>query len=329
MITKKSFIFLFLIAFTANACAQNTALVFTEYGSKAYSSKSNKLYKKTLLEGGLKHADLLYTCYVKDSEDSEIDCSTFDSPRLYRIRNLAKSFKSDGFQVTLRFYVDLKDGKWRAYWQPKDIKKGFQNLEKELKEFAEFAASVKADQLMIGSECEALTQPEYKAYWEKIITAVRSVFNGTVLYAANGNINKKAKPEYTWVPFWSSLDKVGINYYPPFKGAINAKNLEAHHKKSIKKIVSFAKAQSKDLVITEVGFPLAKKGIYTPYEWRYSERDKADAGLRDLSLGLFLKTAKAQNIGGIHFWRFLPDETKLHPLGYLIDQSYLKTLKTK
>lgn len=316
---------LLLLIFIPFACAQKPALVFTEYGSSAYSQKSILLYKKALKSAGLKEADLLYTCYVKDVSDHNIDCSSFDSPRLHRIKELTKDLKSEEMKVTLRFYVDLKDQKWRAYWHPTKVKKAFTLLKEELIKFATMAQEAKADQLIIGSEYELMTAPQYKDKWLDIIGALRKVYSQKLLYAANGNTNKREKPEYTWVPFWSALDGIGINYYPPFKGEVSEVTLTKHHKNQIKRLKDFATKNSQDLIITEVGFPLAEKGIYTPYEWRYQAQDKPSARLRNLSLKLFLK--ESRNVKGIHLWRHLPTEKKLHPLGYLIDESYLKTLK--
>lgn len=325
---KKLWPLIFLLFFSS-ACAQGPTLVFTDYGSRAYPQASLNEYLENLKKAGLKHADLLYTCYTSDTTSHFIDCSSNDSPNRSVFKAVAKDIKKEGHFLTLRFYVDLRNGKWRAYWRPKNKDKAFQRLQKYLTQFAELATEVGADQLFIGSEYEGLVGEDNKEHWKKIVDSVRAKFKGTILYAANGNPNQVKKPEYHWAALWPLVDKVAINYYPPFKGTINEGNLRKHHRREIKKLTDFAKTINKELIISEVGFPLAKKGIYTPYEWRYSKRDEPSAKLRDQSLSLFLQEIKKAQVKDIHLWRFLPQETKLHPLGYIIDDSYLKTLKAR
>ncbi len=326
---KKLFSLLTLLILSTSCASSGHSLVFTDYGSKAYTQKSLNQYIKILKKGDLKHADLLYTCYTADTQSHTVDCDSFSSPRRSVFKAIAKDLKKEGFYLSLRHYIDLKNQKWRAYWKPKNTKKAFSHIERELVRFSKLASQVNADQIFIGSEYEGLVSREYQESWKEIIKKIRKHFKGKVLYAANGNPNGTKKPEYTWNSLWGLVDKVAINYYPSFKGEINEKTLKAHHKKEIKKLVSFSKNLKKELILSEVGFPLAKKGIYTPYEWRYQANDMASSQLRDLSLGLFLKEVHHASIKEVHLWRYLPKEEELHPLGYIIDQSYLSTLKKR
>jgi hypothetical protein len=234
--------------------------------------------------------------------------------------------KANGLELTIRTYVDLRNQKWRAYWNPTKLKVAFANLEKLLIRFAKLAASVKADSFMIGSEYEILTKPQNLPYWKSIIGKVKKEFKGRILYAANGNLNKGKKPEYFHVPFWNLLDTVGINYYPPFKGTPTQANLSKHHILELKKLKDFSKAQKKMLAITEVGFPLAASGVKTPYKWDYPKGEKPDPKLRSKTMKIFLDSTKQLKIRNIHLWRYLVKEKHLHPLGYVIDQEVINLL---
>jgi hypothetical protein len=302
------------------------SLVYTGYGASSYSLESNTEYKKVIKKGKLKAVDLLYTCYVENEKDHKIDCNSYDSPNEKNFIKLALQLKKLGHQVTLRIYVDLKNEKWRAYWRPTDDKKAFLNLSKTIVRFAAIATQIGATALIIGSEYEGLTVPKYLSQWKSIIAETKKKFSGEVLYAANGNPNKNNEPEYLRVPFWYLLDTIGVNYYPPFNGVPTKKNLHAHHRKQLEKYKKFSTTQKKKLAITEIGFPLAESGIKTPYQWLYSKTEKPNSKLRALSMRSFLEEAHKQGVHDIHLWRFLFNEPKIQPLGYVIDEEVLQVM---
>lgn len=313
-----------------SGCASgNTSIVYTDYGAAGYKESSNSQYQKLLRKVGAQAADLLYTCYTKNERSSTVDCQSYDSPKTESFFNLTKELKRKGLRVTVRFYIDLKNKKWRAFWNPLKPKEAFKSIRDNLLPFAKEAQKQGVDNLLIGSEMELLSKANFQGEWRKLIQSLRNVFKGKLLYAANGNINQEKIREFRWVPFWSNLDGIGINYYPPFNLKANEETLRQHHKKSLSKLIQFAKEIGKPLYLTEVGFPLAKRGINTPYEWRYKAKEVGDKKLRNLSLKIFLSEAKKVEIEGIHLWRFFPGEEKVHPLGYVLDDSFLSVLKNQ
>lgn len=73
--------------------------------------------------------------------------------------------------------------------------------------YATFAARVHADIFCIGTELRGLTGLE--AEWRELIAAVRAVYKGPVVYAANHG------EEFESIRFWDALDYIGLdNYYP-------------------------------------------------------------------------------------------------------------------
>ena len=320
-------LFSMIIILSCQGAGVKNSIVYTDYGSAGYKEKDNEKYFSLLKKANYKTADILFTCYTKDETSSKIDCDSYDSPKFANFSMLADKIKSKGFNLSLRVYVDLKNKKWRAYWDPANKEAAFLNLESVLVRFAKFANDKGAKSFLIGSEYEKLTRVKYKKQWQKIIQKIRKHYVGKVLYAANGNLNKKSKAEYEWVSFWDELDMMGINYYPPLKGKLTEVNLVRHHQSHIEKLKKFSKLKKKLLIFTEVGFPLAEKGIESPFEWRFKKKSKASAHKRDLSLETFLKISKEKKINGINIWRFYPDEKKVHPLGYIIDDNFLSLLK--
>lgn len=323
----RSLYLLFFLLFLGCASQAENSLVYTDYGANAYQEITNKTYIHYLKKAGLEVADLLYTCFTKDSKDHTVDCDSYDSPKKDNLKELSLLLKKEGFKLTLRFYIDLKNQKWRAFWKPKETELAFKNYEKELLRFSKLASDVKADTLIVGSELEGLTVSTNRGAWEKMIRKVREVYKGRVLYAANGNINKEKEPEYKRIFFWNIFDGIGINYYPPYKGNRNESSLLKHHKEEIHKLMKFSKDQN--IYLTEVGFPLAESGIETPYEWRYQKKEKPSPDLRNLSLKIFLSEVKKAKVSGVFFWRYFPREQEAHSLGYIVDESFLSLLKNQ
>jgi len=74
-------------------------------------------------------------------------------------------------------------------------------------EYARIAQELDAELFSIGTELEQfiLHRPEY---WFKLIEEIKSVYRGSLTYAANWD-------EYKRVPFWGKLDYIGIDAYFP------------------------------------------------------------------------------------------------------------------
>ena len=82
-------------------------------------------------------------------------------------------------------------------------------------EWAKLAQAQGADVLTIGNEMVAATKPEYTAYWNDIIDAVRDVYDGQLTYAALAPVAVDAPVnEITQVGFWDRLDFAGFDVFP-------------------------------------------------------------------------------------------------------------------
>lgn len=318
---------IFIFFLLSTSLWAKTFVAFTDYGRAAYSEAGLKKYREFEKATGLNTLDILFTCYTENETSHNIDCKSDDSPYWSRVESVISQAKKDGKEVTLRFYVDLRNGKWRAFWKPKKKLQAFNQLEKHLTYIAEKAATLNVDNLFIGSELEGLTIKGNLIHWITLIGKIKRVYRGKILYAANGNINKRKIPEYQWVPFWSLLNSIAINYYPPNEGPVKERTLRIHHKRKLGLLKKFASEKQQKLIISEVGFPLAAEGLKKPYEWRYSKKAKKDPLSRAMSVRLFLEVAKELEISQIHFWRFYPEEASENPLGYLWDKKQMEILK--
>lgn len=294
------------------------SLVYTDYGSGAYKKSDFEKYLSLLNEYKFNTASLLYTCHAKNINSSDFNCNDYNSPRLDILKERIYILKSKGLKVSLRFYIDLLDKNWRAKLKPKDFDLFFKKFEIELVAFSKFAQRNKVDTLLMGSELEKLTKPEYYKYWIKIIAQIRKVFKGQLSYAANGNLSVYKNKEYSWIKFWDRLDFISITYYPPsLKVLETSSDFLKHHKNSLKDLENFGKKLNQKVVLAEVGFPLAKNGYKKPYEWVWPD-GKIDKNEQYKSIKGFIESFNTTELDGYYIWRYYPEELKEYPGGYFI-----------
>ena len=101
-----------------------------------------------------------------------------------------------------------------------------------------------------------------KDYWvNEIIPAVKKVFQGHIMYAANWN-------EYTGVEFWGAVDYIGIDAYFPLSKKDNPSPEEVKEgwKKWVGEIEAVQRKFSKPVVFTESGYCSADSAARTPWE---------------------------------------------------------------
>jgi hypothetical protein len=302
------------------------SVVLTEYGALSYSTESIYEYKKLLKDLKLKNASLLFTCHTKNKTSENIDCSSNDSPSKIKVFAHLKDFKDLGFSTSIRIYVDLLSGDWRAYWDPEDKTKAFANLKRELVNFAKLAEQNKVDLLIIGAEYEKLTQPEFKNNWIEIIKDLRKVYSGQLSYGANTNYSSYKKVESEWITFWDHLDFIGLDYYHPMKpDSIDLKSFTKQHAVKLNKLKASLKIYNKPIFFNEIGVPIADQGFEKPYEWVWPDNHKSNPDHQSLYLQSFFEAFDFKP-AGIQIWRFMLDEEKAFKQGYILSRP--KTVKT-
>lgn len=299
-------------------------VVFTEYGSSGYSRKTTNSYLQFSEDIRANTASVLMTCMTESKTSSRIDCDSYDSPKEKDIASILQKARARGFKTSLRVYVDLKTGDWRALWDPNDKVEAFKQLESILVRFARLSSKENVDVFILGAELEKLTQPKYRDAWIHLIAKVRSVYKGKITYGANGNFSSYKTPEYQWVPFWDRLDFLGIDHYAPLeKGLLpTAKNLHQHHCSAIDRYQSVA--PSMPMYFVEVGFPSAEYGYQKPFEWRWRKDSKINYDLQGRNIRAFLKCFWTKKTKGVSVWRFMSESKKLHHGGYFLDHSETK-----
>jgi len=119
-----------------------------------------------------------------------------------------------GLSVTLKPMVSGFDGSLPYQFTPSDPGAFFSSYTNEMVHLAGLAQQAGVESLSIGNEFSKLTGPQYQDNWVHLIDSVRSVYHGTLTYAA-------ATDEASHVSFWDHVDVIGVNAYPPLTSQLD------------------------------------------------------------------------------------------------------------
>jgi hypothetical protein len=163
---------------------------------------------KTLADTGADWIQIVPTWYQQDGTSNKIESHrdrTVDEECLVHAITRAHEL---GMKVMLKPHVDALDGTWRGEFEPKRPEQWFKSYERMMKYYARLAKENGVEMLSVGCEFGRITGPDYTQSWEKIITSVRKIYSGSLIYAANWS----GSGEYN-IQFWDKLDYIGIDAY--------------------------------------------------------------------------------------------------------------------
>ena len=115
--------------------------------------------------------------------------------------------------------------------------------------------------LCLGTELVQTTL-QREGDWRELIRDVRSLYNGTLTYAANWG------DEFENISLWDELDFIGLNCYYPLskKDSPSDRDLKKGFEAVIDKIRKIHKRYNKPIVFTEIGFPCIKRPWKEPHK---------------------------------------------------------------
>jgi hypothetical protein len=171
---------------------------------------------------------------------------------------LAHSLK---LKTMLKPHVWINWGTFTGDFKPTD---GYEKLKHDLESylmlFASLAEEQKADLFCFGTEWKKFVQEE-PAYFDSLITHIRSVYNGKLTYAANWD-------NCFYIPFWDKLDYIGIDAYFPLSSLTNPRldSLTKAWKPWKQKIYDLSTKTNKPVLFTEYGFRNINTCAHKPWE---------------------------------------------------------------
>src|SRR5262249_5010892 len=122
------------------------------------------------------------------------------------LRHIIRRARAIGLKVMLKPHVDLPGDLDRATIRPRHTGRWFAAYVVFAQHYARIATAEKVDEFVVGTELAGVSGD--RPGWSGVVRAVRGLFAGPVVYAANYD-------EYRRVAFWDLLDLIGVDAYWP------------------------------------------------------------------------------------------------------------------
>jgi hypothetical protein len=285
---------LLLFPAAARATPQIYGFTFPSWWKDAYDRPGARTSLANLAKTGAKWVALIPVEYMKTKESTTFDM-TDQTASDDSLRRTIRAAKALGLSVVLKPHVNCADGTPTAVIRPRDEREWFASYRTFVLRYAALAQEERVELLVVGTELFSMASgPARGREWEELIRDVRAVYSGKLTYAANWY-------DFMLVPFWRSLDYVGIDGYFPTAGGRNPKLLALSLKAYLPIVRAVVAASGKPLLFTEVGISSQKGANRKP--WSYGDFGPVDAEVQKAYFEAFLDVfARERSFAGFLQW---------------------------
>ncbi|MGH7884876.1 MAG: glycoside hydrolase family 113, partial [Thermodesulfobacteriota bacterium] len=273
-----------------------------------YGSEKSKSMQVHLKKSGYDSVQLNTFGYMENIKSTKIFYKHDLTLSNKAVRKEIQNLKSNGFKVVLKPHIwigglNFDPENWINkidYQNQKDLEKWFKNYTDFILDQARVAEEEKVELFVIGTELVGLVK--YKSHWEKLIQGIRTVYKGKLTYAAEG---RKAKN----VPFWESLDYIGIDAYFPLSNKINPTldELTSGWNKYNQELEKLSSDNKRKIIFTELGYKSVEGTSIKPWLWIDSTAAKSEKEQADCYRATFEFIKKSPYIAGIFIWKYFTD----------------------
>lgn len=279
-------------------------MCYVTWNKWAFDTKYSARSMSNLKNMGVDYVQIVVTQYQNNFDSTKIK-STGSTPSDESIEKAISLAHDLGMKVMLKPHIDLlnkgDDNYWRAdigFYKETEWKKWFSAYQKIILHYAEIAAKNKVEIFCVGTELSFATQKTQ--YWLDIISKVRGVYSGELIYAANWD-------NYRNVKFWDQLDYAGIDAYFPltYKTDPTVEDIKNGWIQWKYQIEEWQAGVNKPVIFTELGYP---SSVHAPSEpWAYGS-GKADLEMQRKCYEAFFEAKKDWDwLAGVYWWEWGPD----------------------
>ncbi|MBW2733034.1 MAG: glycoside hydrolase TIM-barrel-like domain-containing protein [Deltaproteobacteria bacterium] len=252
---------------------------------------------KELVSLGASHVSLVVSWSMHDVRSTKIgprkDYTTYKKV----LKRMISRAHANGLKVILFPIIDVQNRKpleWRGTIKPKSWDDWWRSYRRFIHHYAEVAARGGVEVFCVGSELVS-TEKMHKR-WTKLISGVRKVYRGKLLYSANWD-------HYEPVSFWKLVDVVGLTAYYSL-----AKRKDADEETMLRawkqvrdRIAGWARRIDRRVLFTEVGYPSLDGGAVHP--WDYTQGTRADMEEQRRAFSAFVRAWDGvKELEGVVFW---------------------------
>jgi hypothetical protein len=181
-----------------------------------------------------------------------------------------------------------------------DWQRWFARYQEFIVHYARLAEAAGIEALCVGTELQGTTQRE--ADWRRVIAAVRRVYRGRLVYAANWS------GEFERVRFWDALDWIGVQAYFPLSNASESSvdELVAAWRPHVAQLEAVARRTGRPIVLTEIGYKASDFATKEPWTWTTADRPNPDEQARAYEAA-FRALWNRPWLAGMYWWKWFPD----------------------
>jgi hypothetical protein len=223
------------------------------------------------------------------------------------VQRAIASAHQQGLKVFLKPHIDIA-GDSRNNILPGDRPAWFASYTAFITHYASMAQQFGVEQLAVGTELSSVSDD--RASWLQVIDAVRSQYNGPLVYAAGRDWQR--------VPFWDAVDLIGIDAYPPLSPVptTDVSALRGAWESYVAAGTALAAQYNRKILFTEAGFTSQQGTTTNPSDWTISRTPnpaEQAAGYESL-----LATFSGNPWwAGVYWWEWaVPPFTEAEPLDY-------------
>lgn len=246
---------------------------------------------------GATHISVIAVFFEETVHSTHIGARKGYSPSRATILRTLRQAKARGLVVTLFPIVHIEKrgpGEWRGKLDA-DWNLWFADYKVFIGDMARMAADEKADWLVVGTEY--VTTETFRERWLDVISHVRTIYKGKLLYSANWD-------HFDPVAFWDAVDALGVTAYHK----LTASNLDPSVEEMVRawepvkrRLRGFQKRANKPLIITEIGYPSLDGANAFP--WDETRKVAVDVEEQRRCYEAFARAfAREPSIHGIYFW---------------------------
>ena len=251
-------------------------MTFASWRVGGYSEPTSDRSLAELAATGATWVTLIVTAYQEDIDSTEVcyqneitppESGSASTPTDADLTHVINQAHSLGLSVMLKPHVDLvyDDDHWRGEigmnFRPADWTAWFASYGDFITHYAALADFVGVEQFCVGAELTATA--ERAGDWRDVIAAVRAVYGGNLVYAANWYV------EDLLVNWWDALDYIGIDAYYPLVSPGNLDptlaELEDGWAPYVSRMADLADIYGKHVILTEIGYRSLDGTCGNPY----------------------------------------------------------------
>ncbi|HEY1465051.1 MAG TPA: hypothetical protein VGF44_16665 [Terriglobales bacterium] len=250
-----------------------TGITHVSWSTGEYSSSAGTSAQDAMAATGGAWAGVLATQYMQTKTSNTIATPT---PSDADVIAAIHEFHSKGMKVMLKPHVDVMDGTWRGQIAPSDVTAWFQSFTIFITHYAQLAQDNGVEMLCFGTEYASMSGSQNQASWDNVITAIRAIYTGPLVYAANATF---AGDEFTSVSFWDKMDVIGLDAYFPLTNhsdptvaqLVAAWSNNTNGENILANIQNFSDAHpGKPLIFTEIGYRSAAGTNTKPFDFSFT-----------------------------------------------------------